>query len=259
MKKILIAISTLVVLACATTWLFATDASDLKFRFGITATPAELNIMDGVTSTAAELNVLDGIMPTVAELNYIDGVTSAIQTQLNAKQTLDATLTSVAALGTAADKLAYTTGVDTWAEAALTAAGRAVLDDANAAAQLVTLGLTANAAELNQYAITVDMTDISTAASVWVVAPHAGDIAAIYSVINGAIITADATITAEIGGTLVTGSSITIAFTGSAAGIVDSSAPSAANTVTAGQAIEIITNGGSTNVVRATFTILITR
>jgi hypothetical protein len=56
-------------------------------------------------------------------------------------QAFDATLTSIAALGTAADKLAYTTGVDTWAEAAVTAAGLALLDDANAAAQLTTLGI----------------------------------------------------------------------------------------------------------------------
>ena len=56
-------------------------------------------------------------------------------------QGLDATLTSLAALGTAADKFAYTTGVDTWAEAAITAAGLAILDDANAAAQRTTLGL----------------------------------------------------------------------------------------------------------------------
>lgn len=40
----------------------------------------------GITATAAELNVLDGITATTAELNYTDGVTSNIQTQLNAKQ-----------------------------------------------------------------------------------------------------------------------------------------------------------------------------
>ena len=41
-----------------------------------------------VTSTATELNVLDGIPGTLTatELGYVDGVTSAIQTQLNAKQ-----------------------------------------------------------------------------------------------------------------------------------------------------------------------------
>lgn len=55
-------------------------------------------------------------------------------------QAFDATLTSIAALGTAADKLAYTTAVDVWAETGLTAAARAVLDDATTAAMLVTLG-----------------------------------------------------------------------------------------------------------------------
>ena len=38
----------------------------------ITATAAELNIMDGVTSTAAELNILDGVTATASELNYSD-------------------------------------------------------------------------------------------------------------------------------------------------------------------------------------------
>ena len=38
-----------------------------------------------VTATAAELNILDGVTATAAELNYVDGVTSAIQTQLDAK------------------------------------------------------------------------------------------------------------------------------------------------------------------------------
>ena len=55
-------------------------------------------------------------------------------------QAYDATLNSIAALGTASDKMLYTTGVDTWAEAAITSAGRALIDDANAAAQLTTLG-----------------------------------------------------------------------------------------------------------------------
>jgi hypothetical protein len=56
-------------------------------------------------------------------------------------QASDATLTSLAALGTAADKLAYTTGVDTWAEAAITSFGRSLIDDADAAAARTTLGL----------------------------------------------------------------------------------------------------------------------
>lgn len=46
----------------------------------------------------------------------------------------------------AADKMLYSTGTNAWAEAAITAAGRALIDDANAAAQLVTLGAAASGA-----------------------------------------------------------------------------------------------------------------
>ena len=83
-------------------------AAELNVLDGITATVAELNILDGVTSTAAELNVLDGYTGSVTELNYLDtlhatgvtatefdyldGVTSNIQTQLDSK--IEATLTS---------------------------------------------------------------------------------------------------------------------------------------------------------------------
>ena len=41
--------------------------------------------VSGLTATAAELNILDGATLTTAELNYVDGVTSAIQTQLDGK------------------------------------------------------------------------------------------------------------------------------------------------------------------------------
>lgn len=43
-----------------------------------------------VTSTAAELNKLDGATVTTTEINYLSGVTSAIQTQLDAKEAADA-------------------------------------------------------------------------------------------------------------------------------------------------------------------------
>ncbi len=106
-------------------------------------------------------------------------------------------------------------------------------------------------------ALTVNLPDISTAKSVWVVAPFDGLIETIYSVIDGAITGADCGLTAEIGGTLVTNSAITITQSGSAAGDVDSSTPSAANTVTAGQAIEVISDGLSTTNVDATITLVI--
>ena len=63
------------------------------------------------------------------------------QSALDSYQPIDPALTSISGLTTAADKLIYTTGTDTYAVADLTSAGRALLDDADAAAQRATLGL----------------------------------------------------------------------------------------------------------------------
>ena len=41
----------------------------------ITATAAEINILDGVTVTTDELNILDGVTANTTELNLLDGVT----------------------------------------------------------------------------------------------------------------------------------------------------------------------------------------
>jgi hypothetical protein len=50
--------------------------AELNILDGVTATAAELNILDGVTATTAELNILDGVTATTAELNILDGVTA---------------------------------------------------------------------------------------------------------------------------------------------------------------------------------------
>jgi hypothetical protein len=68
-------------------------------------------------------------------------VQAAINELAAEKQPLDAGLTSIAGLTTAANKMIYTTAADVYAVADLTAAGRALLDDADATAQRVTLGL----------------------------------------------------------------------------------------------------------------------
>ena len=51
----------------------------------ISATAAELNIMDGVTATTAELNTLDGVTAVVGELNALDLGSTAIGTAINSK------------------------------------------------------------------------------------------------------------------------------------------------------------------------------
>jgi hypothetical protein len=56
-------------------------------------------------------------------------------------QAYDAGLASIAGLTTTADRMLYTTASDAYAVTTLTAAGRAILDDADAAAQRTTLGL----------------------------------------------------------------------------------------------------------------------
>ena len=97
--------------------------AEVQILDGATLTTTELNYVDGVTSavqtqidgkqpldgeltelatmasgtagaladlTQTEVEILDGATLTTAELNYVDGVTSNVQTQLDAKQPLDA-------------------------------------------------------------------------------------------------------------------------------------------------------------------------
>ena len=70
------------------------STAELNIMDGVTATTAELNIMDGVTATAAELNILDGVTSTTAELNILDGVTSTTA-ELNILDGVTATATEL--------------------------------------------------------------------------------------------------------------------------------------------------------------------
>lgn len=119
--------------------------------------------------------------------------------------------------------------------------------------------LVASEIDEKQVVLNVRVDDISTAGSYWVVSPYAGDIVSIHSVIHGTIGTSDATLSFELAGTAITNGNITVGFTGSAAGDVDFSNPTAANTVFAGQAIEVITDGASDNTVAADISIVIER
>lgn len=118
-----------------------------------------------------------------------------------------------------------------------------------------------SAHELRQVTLNFHLADISTAGQIYVPVPKGfdGDIIEITTALNGAIATADATLTSKIGGTAVTGGAITVTQSGSAAGDVDTVYPTGARTVRAGEAIEIETDGASTNTVEVTGTIVIRR
>lgn len=118
-----------------------------------------------------------------------------------------------------------------------------------------------SAHELRQVVLTGRIDDISTAGQIYIPIPVGfdGDIIEITSALGGAITGADATLTAKIGGTAVTGGAITVTQSGSAAGDVDVVNPTAARTVRPGQAIEIETDGGSTGAVDAGISVVISR
>ena len=78
------------------------------------------------------------------------------------------------------------------------------------------------------------------------VAPRACTIVKIYTVLNDALATADATVTGKIGAVAITNGVVTQAFSGSAAGDVDVASPSAANVLAAGDVLNFTVGGGST-------------
>lgn len=108
---------------------------------------------------------------------------------------------------------------------------------------------------LSRRFMTVQIEDISTAGQKFVVPGFRGKIIKGHSVINGAIATADADLTMKIGGTAVTGGVITVATASSAAGDIDTAIPTAANTFTPTDAIEVETDGASTNTVEVVVTL----
>ena len=111
-------------------------AAELNILDGVTATASELNILDGVTATTAELNILDGVTATAAELNILDGKAfldeddmvsdsaTGIPSQQSVKAYVDSQVASADTLAELTDTnittpadgalLFYDTGTSTW-------------------------------------------------------------------------------------------------------------------------------------------------
>lgn len=90
---------------------------------------------DGVSSWSIKVTGAAEVSFTPAGGIAATTVQAALVELDDKKQPLDATLTALAALTTAANKLIYATGADTFATADLSAAGRTLIAAANAAAQ----------------------------------------------------------------------------------------------------------------------------
>ena len=112
---------------------------------------------------------------------------------------------------------------------------------------------------LNDYFLTSTIADIRTASSTFVAVPDGGKVIKIFTALQGAIGTANAAITFEIGGTAITGGAITVTQSGSAAGDIDTAEPTAANEVAEDGSIEMITDGSSSNTIKLVVTFVIRR
>jgi len=129
-----------------------TTNSRISFKANHSNTGAATLAVDGLTATAIRKNngatalvtgdIISGqIYDVVYDGTYwvLLGVSS-----VGVYQPLDADLTAIAALGyTSGEYIIKKTAADTWALITITTAGAALLDDADAAAQLTTLGVSA--------------------------------------------------------------------------------------------------------------------
>jgi hypothetical protein len=119
-----------------------------------------------------------------------------------------------------------------------------VVTSATAAATVTTTGLATVTQTYNaRYVLNTDIA-LTDGASGHIVAPFAGTIAAIYTVLKGgAVATNNAVCTFKIGSTDITNGAVTVTASGSAIGDVDSATPTAANTVAAGNVISCTVSG----------------
>jgi hypothetical protein len=100
--------------------------------------------------------------------------------------------------------------------------------------------------------------NISAVSTVYVPIPFAGTISKVVTVLEASIASADSTITVKNSAAASMGT-ITVAYSGSAAGDVDTLSPSSNNTVTADSFITIASDGGSTNTAALRFVVVLDR
>lgn len=111
---------------------------------------------------------------------------------------------------------------------------------------------------LGRATLTAYAADIGTAGSSFVTCPYAGTIVGLAAVNHGANAGTKTVLTAKLATVAVTAPAWEVAVT-AAAGTSTAVVPTAANTVAAGDVIEIAYDGGSSNVTPATFSVTVLR
>jgi hypothetical protein len=197
------------------------------------------NISEPVTATAAELNYLDIDTPGTAAASK--ALTADVSANVNAAALTWTDLGEVTTVDINGGSI----------DGAIIGANSA------AAGTFTNLTVSGTVTGIDQQVtITNVIADVSTAETILIPIPVTGTVSAVYSVLEGAITVADATVT------LVTSAdaamaSLVITQSGSAAGDVDSDASITNASVTAGDYLKLATDGGSTTAQRLWVTILI--
>jgi hypothetical protein len=106
------------------------------------------------TQIASTAYVNTGLATKAPSSGIAQSAVTNLVSNLSGKQASSANLSAVSGLSLVSDRLPYANGTGTLALATFTAAGRALVDDANAAAQLTTLGL--DNTQLATIAIVID-------------------------------------------------------------------------------------------------------
>lgn len=109
-----------------------------------------------------------------------------------------------------------------------------------------------------QHVLISYLEDVSTAETVYIPIPFTGTISKVTSVLNNAITVADSTVTIKNSAGTSMGT-MTIAYSGSAAGDMDSNSSLTNNTVTADSFITIETDGASNTAAKLWFSIVLDR